>query len=81
VVIGLGLPTATTLVISQVVLSVVLSFAVVPLIHFTSRRDIMGSLVNRPLTTALGWTCAAIIVTLNLLLVYTSLGGQVPGLT
>lgn len=80
IVIGLGLPTATTLVISQVVLSVVLAFAVVPLMLFTSRRDIMGSLVNHPVTTALGWSCAGIIVALNVLLIYTSLGGQVPGL-
>ena len=81
VVIGLNLPTATTLVVSQVVLSVVLAFAVIPLIIFTSRRDIMGGLVNHPLTTALGWACAALIVALNMLLIYQTLGGVLPGLS
>ena len=80
VVIGLGLPTATTLVVSQVVLSVVLGFAVVPLVMFTSRRDLMGVLVNRRTTTVAGWACAAVIVSLNVLLIYTTLGGRVPGL-
>jgi manganese transport protein len=77
-VIGLGLPTATTLVLSQVVLSVVLAFAVVPLIWFTSRRAIMGVLVNRSLTTVIGWGVAALIVVLNLVLIYQSLGGVLP---
>ena len=75
VVIGLNLPTATTLVVSQVVLSVVLGFAVVPLIIFTSRRPIMGVLTNHRITTAVGWACAALVVVLNLLLIYTTLGG------
>jgi len=80
VVIALGLPTATTLVVSQVVLSVVLGFAVVPLAMFTARRDIMGPLTNSRLTTAAAWACAALIVTLNLLLIYKTLGGVIPGL-
>jgi manganese transport protein len=80
IVIGLSLPTATTLVISQVVLSVVLGFAVVPLMLFTSRRDLMGVLVNRWVTNVVGWACAAVIVALNVLLVYTTLGGTIPGL-
>jgi manganese transport protein len=77
-VIGLGLPTATALVLSQVVLSVVLAFAVVPLIWFTSRRAIMGVLVNRPITTVIGWCVAALIVVLNGVLIYQSLGGVLP---
>jgi manganese transport protein len=80
IVIGLKLPTATTLVISQVVLSVVLGFAVVPLVMFTSRRNLMGTLVNHRVTTLAGWFCAAVIVTLNALLIYTVLGGHIPGL-
>lgn len=80
VVIGLGLPTATTLVLSQVVLSVVLAFAVVPLMMFTSRRDLMGVLVNRPLTSVVGWGCAGLIVVLNIVLLYTTLGGSIGGI-
>ena len=79
IVIGLNLPTATTLVISQVVLSIVLSFAVVPLVIFTSRRAIMGPLTNHPLTTAVGWVCAGVIVALNIVLIYTTFGGAIPG--
>ncbi|MGH2442829.1 MAG: Nramp family divalent metal transporter [Chloroflexota bacterium] len=79
VVIGLGVPTATALVLSQVVLSVVLIFAVVPLIMFTSRRDIMGELTNHRVTTAVGWFCATIIVVLNAGLIYVTLGGVAPG--
>jgi len=81
VVIGLNLPTATTLVISQVVLSIVLGFAVVPLVMFTARRDLMGVLTNHKVTTALGWLCATVIVALNALLIYTVFGGHVPGLS
>jgi len=81
VVIGLGLPTAATLVVSQVVLSIVLAFAVVPLVMFTARRDLMGILVNHRATTIVGWGCATIIVVLNTVLIYTLLGGKIPGLS
>jgi manganese transport protein len=81
IVIGLGLPTAQVLVVSQVVLSVVLVFAVVPLMLFTSNRGIMGVLVNRRATTVAGWLCVAIIVTLNFFLIFTTLGGHVPGVS
>lgn len=80
VVIGLGLPTAATLVVSQVILSIVLAFAVIPLIMFTSRGDLMGSLVNHRVTTLVGWAAAATIVILNGVLIYTILGGTIPGL-
>jgi manganese transport protein len=75
VVIGLGLPTATTLVVSQVVLSIVLAFAVVPLMWFTCKKRVMGVLVNHPITAIVGWICAGTIVLLNGVLVYTLLGG------
>ena len=58
-----------------------LGFAVVPLVLFTSRRDLMGVLVNHRATTVAGWTCAAVIVVLNVLLIYTTLGGTIPGLS
>jgi len=70
VVIGLGLDPTRTLVISQVILSFGLPFALVPLVVFTSRRDLMGGLVNRPGTTALAVAVTAVIIALNLLLLY-----------
>jgi manganese transport protein len=54
------------LVLSQVVLSVQLSFAVVPLILFTSKKDWMGRFVNARWLTVLSWGIALIIITLNL---------------
>jgi manganese transport protein len=75
VVIFLGWDPTRTLVISQVVLSFGLPFAIVPLVMFTSRRDIMGALVNRRVTTILAALIAAMIVALNLMLVIQILGG------
>jgi manganese transport protein len=70
IVIAIGLDPTRTLVISQVVLSFGLPFAVVPLILFTRRRDMMGVLVNHPVTNALAGLAAAIIIGLNVYLVY-----------
>jgi manganese transport protein len=70
VVIGLGLDPTRTLVLSQVVLSFGLPFAVIPLVIFTSRRDIMGDLVNRRTTVAAAALIAAVIVFLNVYLIY-----------
>ena len=70
VVIAIGLDPTRTLVISQVVLSFGLPFAVIPLVIFTGRKSIMGILVNRPYTTVLASLVAALIVALNLYLLY-----------
>jgi manganese transport protein len=74
-VIALGLDPTRTLVLSQVVLSFGLPFAVIPLVMFTARRDIMGVLVNRTLTTVLAGLVAALIVALNLFLLFQTLFG------
>jgi manganese transport protein len=76
VVIAIGLDPTRTLVLSQVLLSFGLPFAIIPLVLFTQRKDIMGVLVNKPVTTALAWAAAGLIVFLNLYLLYqTFLGG------
>src|SRR5215211_1461135 len=69
-VIFIGLDPTRTLVISQVVLSFGLPFAIIPLIMFTSRRDIMGTLVNKQITTIAASLAALLIVALNLFLLY-----------
>ncbi len=75
-VIASGLDPTRTLVVSQVVLSFGLPFAIIPLILFTRRRDIMGVLVNRRITTLAVSAVAAIILALNVfLLVQTFSGG------
>src|SRR3954469_8976301 len=61
VVAAIGLNPSRTLVLSQVVLSFGIPFALVPLVWFTSRREIMGTLVNRRLTTAVATLVAAMI--------------------
>jgi len=76
-VIGLGFDPTRTLVISQVVLSFGIPFALIPLVMFTRRRDMMGVLVNRRSTTVLVTVVAALIVGLNLfLLANVFLGGS-----
>ncbi|AXH00793.1 divalent metal cation transporter (plasmid) [Deinococcus wulumuqiensis] len=70
-----GLDPTQTLVLSQVVLSFGVPFALVPLLMFTSRREIMGSLVNHPVINLLGWLIAAVIIALNAYLVWGTLTG------
>ncbi len=70
VVIALGLDPTRTLVLSQVALSFALPFAVVPLIYFSSRADVMGDLVNRAWTRRLAWGVTAGIILLNLALLW-----------
>ena len=68
VVIGLGADPSRTLVISQVVLSFGIPFALVPLVLFTSKRELMGVLVNAKATTAAAILVAAVIIALNVFL-------------
>ncbi len=68
VVIGIGVDPSRTLVISQVVLSFGIPFALIPLVVFTARRDVMGPLVNRRVTTIAASAIAALIVALNIFL-------------
>jgi manganese transport protein len=75
IVIFLGLDPSRTLVISQVLLSFGLPFAVIPLVIFTSRKKTMGVLVNHKITSVLAWCVAGVIVALNLYLIYTTVKG------
>ena len=68
VVVGIGVDPSRTLVISQVVLSFGIPFALVPLVLFTSRRDVMGVLANHRATTAAAVVVAALISGLNVFL-------------
>lgn len=76
IVIAAGLEPTRTLVLSQVVLSFGLPFAIVPLVYFTGRREIMGPLANHPVTTVAAWMVAVLVIALNgYLLQQTLLGG------
>jgi manganese transport protein len=75
VVIFLGLDPTRTLVISQVLLSFGLPFAIIPLIRFTSDKKLMGVLVNRKITNILAWGVAGLILLLNFYLIYATFIG------
>ena len=75
VVLAIGVDATETLVISQVILSFGIPFALVPMILFTRSRAVMGALVNRPHTTALASVVAALIIGLNGFLLYETLLG------
>jgi manganese transport protein len=62
------------LILSQVILSMQLPFAVIPLIHFTSDRRRMGEFANPGWVQLLAWSAAGVIVSLNVRLVVTTLG-------
>jgi manganese transport protein len=70
IVIGIGLDPSRTLVLSQVVLSFGIPFALIPLVMFTSKREIMGGLVNHRATTIVATIVAALISGLNVFLLY-----------
>src|SRR5919206_396404 len=74
VAIAIGVDPSRTLVISQVVLSFGIPFALVPLVLFTSRRDVMGVLVNRRTTTIAAAVVATLISALNVFLLLQTFG-------
>ncbi|WP_144024483.1 MULTISPECIES: Nramp family divalent metal transporter [Paenibacillus] len=68
-IIAFGINPTRALVMSQVVLSFGIAFALIPLVIFTSNRQIMKGLVNHRITTVLGWIISALVVSLNLFLI------------
>lgn len=68
-----GVNPSKALVMSQVVLSFGIAFALVPLIMFTSNKKIMGSLVNHKITAGAAWLIAVLIIGLNLFLLYETM--------
>jgi manganese transport protein len=74
VVLALGLDPTRSLVISQVVLSFGIPFALIPLVIFTSRKRLMGALVNNRMTTVLASMVAFLIVSLNIFLLARTAG-------
>jgi manganese transport protein len=74
VVLGVGLDPTRSLVLSQVVLSFGIPFALIPLVIFTSRKSLMGKLVNGRVTTAAASLIAALVVGLNLFLLARAAG-------
>lgn len=71
-----GVDPTRTLVINQVILSFSLPFAIIPLVLFTQRKDLMGGLTNHPLTTGTAWIVAGLVIALNAFLLWRLLLGD-----
>jgi manganese transport protein len=74
-ILAIGVDPSRALVLSQVVLSFGIPFALIPLIRLTSDRGLMGDDTNHRVTTALGWLVAALITVLNVVLIYLTVQG------
>jgi len=70
IIVAVGLNSSRALVISQVVLSFGIPFALIPLLMFCRNRSVMGVLVNHRTTTAVASVVVMLIVSLNVFLLY-----------
>jgi len=75
IIVAIGVDPTRTLVISQVVLSLVLPFPIIALIYFTQKKELMGVLTNKRLTTIISSLFAIIIMGLNVWLVIQTIIG------
>lgn len=73
IVLGIGFEPTRALVLSQVVLSFGIPFAIIPLIWFTSRREVMGDFVNGAILRSVAMLIAILIVALNILLIWLTI--------
>jgi manganese transport protein len=76
VVIGIGLDPSRALVLSQVVLSFGIPFALIPLLVFCTNRNLMGTLVNRKVTTVVATAVVGVILSLNVFLLFLLISGR-----
>jgi manganese transport protein len=75
IILAVGLNPSRSLVISQVVLSFGIPFALIPLLIFCRNRGVMGALVNRRVTTVVATVVVTLIVSLNVFLLYQTFFG------
>nr|WP_156686577.1 Nramp family divalent metal transporter [Mycobacterium sp. Marseille-P9652] len=75
IILAVGVDPTRTLVLSQVVLSFGIPFAVLPLVRLTSDRALMGSDTNHPVTTVVGWAVGIMISLLNMVLIWLTVTG------
>ena len=75
IILGVGFDPSRALVLSQVVLSFGIPFALIPLIRLTSSSSVMGADVNHRVTTILGWLVAGVITLLNVALIWLTVRG------
>ena len=75
VIIAVGVDPTWALVLSQVLLSLGIPFALIPLVRLSSNRDLMGAFVNKVALTVAAWVVVALIVSLNLALIILTVTG------
>lgn len=77
IIIGIGVNPMKALIISQVCLSFALPVAIIPMMIITSRKDLMGAFVNKPITKIIGWIITTVIIGLNTILLYLTFSGGI----
>jgi manganese transport protein len=75
IILAIGVDPTLALVISQVVLSFGLPFVLIPLLLLTGSRTVMGTAVNHRVTTAVAVVVVALVIALNLTLIYLTVAG------
>ena len=73
IIISLNVSDVIALIVSQVILSLSLPFAVIPLIVLSGRRDVMGELKNGFHLNGILWIISGLIISLNIVLIYLSI--------
>jgi manganese transport protein len=81
VVVALGVNATSALVISQVILSIALPLPMISLLIFTGKKGVMGAFVNRRLTQVVAIAGTAVVLALNVLLIFETFGVSIPGLS
>jgi len=74
-ILAVGVDPTHALVLSQVVLSFGIPFAVLPLVRLTANRALMGEDTNHRITTVVGWAVAIMVSLLNMVLIYLTVTG------
>lgn len=76
IIIAIGINPMNALVLSQVALSFILPFPIMQMLTIAKRKDLMGTLVNKPITRFIGVLIAIIIISLNAVLLYLTFTGR-----
>lgn len=76
IIIAVGVDPTWALVLSQVLLSLGIPFALIPLVRLSSNRTVMGAFVNKTVLTVAAWVVVALIVALNVALIVLTVTGQ-----
>lgn len=77
IIIVAGINPMKALVLSQVILSFALPLAIIPMLMISRRQDLMGALVNKPITNVLGYIITGIIISMNAVLLLLTFTGKV----